>query len=97
MLNGYAGAEPVAAVAAEALPIATVASRLHTRDNRLYTGADGSTHYVQPPRAELGARTHLTDAQKLQLFRDGYIILKGAVSKEITTAAKDAIKAADIA
>lgn len=94
MLNGYAGAGPVTEVVAKALPIDLRASRLHTKDNQLYTGADGATHWVQPPRAELGDRTGLTDAQKLQLFRDGYIIIKGAVSKEITAAAKAAIKAA---
>jgi hypothetical protein len=57
-----------------------------------YIAEDGQEHWVQPPRAELGDRTALTLEQKHQLYRDGYIILKAAVSKEITTAAKAAIK-----
>lgn len=37
------------------------------------------------------SQTHFTDEQKLQFFRDGYIVIKNAVSREISQKAKDLI------
>ena len=37
----------------------------------------------------------LSIAQKQQLYREGYLILKGAVSKELTSAARTAIEEAE--
>ena len=93
MINGYDLA-PTNPVTVAGRQIDTSASRRATEKNELYTGADGQTHWVQPPRAELGERTVLTADQKRQLYRDGYIIIKGAVSRELTSAAKAAIKTA---
>ena len=93
VVNGY-DAPPTNPVTAAGRAIDTSASRRATEGNRLYTGADGQSHWVQPPRAELGERNALTTDQKRQLYRDGYIIIKGAVSRELTSAAKAAIKGA---
>ena len=48
-------------------------SRLHTAGIKTIVGADGQTHWEQPPRAELDGRSTLTTAQKQQLYRDGYV------------------------
>ena len=48
-------------------------SRLHTAGIKTIVGADGHTHWEQPPRAELDGRSTLTTAQKQQLYRDGYV------------------------
>jgi hypothetical protein len=93
LVNGY-DAPPVNSVTAAGRKIDTSASRRATEGNELYTGADGELHWVQPPRAELGDRSALTTEQKRQLYRDGYIIIKGAISKELTSNAKAAIKQA---
>ena len=51
-----------------------------------------------PPMDEYGritlepGATALSDAQKRQLYHDGFLIIKGALSKEMTGAAKAAIK-----
>lgn len=94
VVNGYDAPPANAATIGAGRAIDTSASRRATQGNPLYTGADGQLHWVQPPRAELGDRVALTTEQKVQLYRDGYIIMKGAVSEEITTRAKAAIKAA---
>ena len=93
VVNGY-DALPTNPVTAAGRAIDTSASRRATEGNRLYTGSDGQLHWVQPPRAELGERNALTTEEKRQLYRDGYIIIKGAVSRELTSVAKAAIKRA---
>ena len=94
VVNGYVDSPPTNPVTVAGRQIDTSASRRATEKHELYTGADGQMHWVQPPRAELGERTVLTVDQKRQLYRDGYIIIKGAVSQELTSAAKAAIKKA---
>eukprot|EP01043_Picozoa_sp_COSAG02_P046615 COSAG02_NODE_4377_length_5435_cov_3.316342_6_plen_332_part_00 len=94
IVNGYEDSPPTCPVTVAGRQIDTSASRRATEKNELYKGADGQMHWVQPPRVELGERTALTIDQKRQLYRDGYIIIKGAVSQQLTSTAKAAIKKA---
>jgi len=59
--------------ASQTVPLCAEPSRLHTAGIKTIVGADGQTHWEQPPRAELGGRSTLTTAQKQQLYRDGYV------------------------
>ena len=49
-------------------------------------------HNSTPMRPRFGPELHISDAQKIQLYRDGYLIIKQAVPKELTQDARNRVE-----